>query len=128
MSVDQPAPQSAADESKLMATVVYVLFLLSLPSFGLLMVVGAILAYVARGKAPAWVRTHLDKEIRLFWITLLWTIALGIAFGVSWVLVFVLIGIPLLWLVGAVSFVVAVWFHVVSFIGLMRLVQDKPAA
>jgi uncharacterized membrane protein len=128
MSVDQPTPRAAADESKLMATVVYVLFLLSLPSFGTLMVVGAVLAYVARDKAPAWVRTHLDKEIRLFWITLIWTIGLGVAFAISSILVFALIGIPMLGLVWVVGVVVALWFHVVSFIGLMRLLQDKPAS
>lgn len=116
-----------AEEGKAMAAAVYLLYLLSLPSIGLLMIVGVVLAYVARASATPWVRTHFDKEIKVFWRTLVWTLVLGAAWLISALLAFILIGIPMLWLVGIAGVVVAIWYHVVSFIGLMRLVQDKPA-
>jgi uncharacterized membrane protein len=129
MSVDQPrfTATPSADEGKPMAMAVYVLFLLSLPSIGLLMVVGVVLAYATRGTAAPWVRTHLDKEIKVFWTTVVWTVILGLAWVVSAILVLVLIGFALLWVVGLAGAVLAIWFHVISFIGLMRLAQDKPA-
>jgi uncharacterized membrane protein len=70
------------------AKVVYILYLVSL-IVGLTSIVGVIMAYVNRGDAPDWVRTHYRFQIRTFWIGLLYgaislltvIIVIGIFFG-----------------------------------------------
>lgn len=115
-------PDADPAAGKASAAVVYALYLLSLPSIGALTLVGVIWAYAARGQSAGWVRSHFDKEIRLFWQTLWWSIgvavvgaltvlALGLGFFVWW----------------AGGIVIAVWFHVVSLLGLLNLLGDRPA-
>lgn len=53
------------------AKVVYILYLVSL-LVGVTSPVGVIMAYVNRGDAPDWVRTHYRFQIRTFWIGLLY--------------------------------------------------------
>jgi uncharacterized membrane protein len=116
-----------SDTGKSAAVVVYILFLLSLPSIGLLMFVGVIAAYVSRGKSAPWVRTHFDRAIHVFWTTFWWSIGLAVIAVLT--LVFYLVGLgPLihLALLGA-ALILAVWYHLVSLVGLLRLIQDKPA-
>jgi uncharacterized membrane protein len=70
------------------ARVVYILYLVSL-LLGVTGIVGVIMAYVNRGDAPDWVRSHYRFQIRTFWIGLLYTalslltfiIIIGIFFG-----------------------------------------------
>ncbi len=119
----------AADEGKTMGVIVYILYLFSWPTIGLLMLIGVVMAYAARGNAAPWVKTHLDKEIKLFWTTLGWMIVAGVAW---------LVGLPLLlafgfgllvwWAVGILILVIAIWFHLASLMGLISLAQDRPAA
>jgi len=67
----------------------YVLYALSVVS-GVPMLVGLIVAYVARGDAPVWLQSHYTFLIRTFW----YFIALVI---IGFVLAFFLIGFMLLW-------------------------------
>jgi uncharacterized membrane protein len=70
------------------ARVVYILYLVSL-FVGLTAIVGVIMAYVNRGDAADWVRSHYRFQIRTFWIGLLYgalslltaVIVIGILFG-----------------------------------------------
>lgn len=107
------------------AFIVYALYLLSIPSFAAFAVVGVIVAYVARDGAGPNALAHLNDQIRLFWIWAMWTLAILIASLIAWALTIVLIGFPLLWLLGAIGFVVLVWFTVKSIFGLVRLIDMR---
>ncbi|HWK67519.1 MAG TPA: DUF4870 domain-containing protein [Rhizobiaceae bacterium] len=83
--------------------VIYVLYLAGLV-IGVSVLIGAVIAYVNRGKAGGWVETHYTWAIRTFWI--------GIAYAVvSFILMLAAIGFLLL-------FATAVWFIVRCIIGL----------
>lgn len=126
---DVEAAPRISDEGKSMGVIVYVLYLFSWPTIGLLMIVGVILAHVARSTAAPWVRTHLDKEIKLFWTTLGWMILAGVIWLVGLVLVPALgLGLLVWGGVGILVLVIAIWFHLVSLFGLIALAQDRPAA
>ena len=56
-----------AEEGRPGAAVVWLLYLLSIPSAGVLALVGLISAYALRGGAHGWVRTHYDRQVRIFW-------------------------------------------------------------
>ena len=107
----EPAPRPApwVDERQL-ALIIYVLFLA--PLGGVTHIVGLIMAYVARDKAPAWLATHYTYLIRTFWMGLLYFLIAGI-------LCVLLIGLALLPLV-------FIWFVIRCAVGLMRLFQSEP--
>jgi uncharacterized membrane protein len=71
-----------------MPMVVYALYLASFV-VGFTSVIGVVIAYVYRGKGPAWLDEHYRYQIRTFWIGLLYA-------TVASILVLVAIGIPLL--------------------------------
>ncbi len=129
MSAETPVPAPAMAEDKTMAMVAYILFLVSWPTIGLLAVVAVIIAYANRDRASPWLRTHYDKEIRLFWQALVWIVGGTIALAILGTLLIPLFGLGLLiWgAIGAYLVILGVWFHVVAFIGLMRLLQNHPA-
>ena len=109
------------------AFIVYALYLLSIPSAAVFALVGVIFAYVARGEATGLARAHLDRQIDIWWTAFWWGVVLALAGIVSAVLTIVLIGFPLLWLVGVAAFVVMVWFTIVSLLGLLRLLDGRGA-
>lgn len=49
------------------AKIVYVLYLVGI-LFGLTTLIGVVMAYVNRGDAPEWLKTHYQYQIRTFWI------------------------------------------------------------
>lgn len=116
-----------ASEGKPAALIAWALYILSIPSANLLVIVGLIVAYAARGSATGLPRQHIDAQIRLFWSVFWWTIATWVLIAVSAVASLVLIGIPFLLLFLAVWFLISVWFTVKSILGLLQLLQDKPA-
>lgn len=123
----RPSFQSNDSEGKPAALIAWGLYLLSLPSANTLVLVGLVVAYATRGSATGVARQHLDAQIALFWQTVWWTIALWILIAVSFVFSFVLIGIPFLILFAVLWFLVTVWFTVKSVLGLLNLLQDRPA-
>ena len=111
-----PSPQSAASvthDERQMAFVVYILYLCHfVPVFGWVAgVVGLVLAYVERDRAPDWLKSHFTFQIRTFWMGLLY-------FVIACCLVIVVIGIPLI-------FAVWVWFVVRCALGLSRLLRAE---
>ena len=113
-------------EGKPAALIAWGLYILSLPSANLLVIVGLIVAYAGRGGSDGLSRAHIDAQIRLFWSTILlwigigvWLVSLFIAPAMGLVLapVAVLLGLGLLLL--------TVWFTIRSLIGLFRLLGDK---
>ena len=53
------------------AKIVYVLYLLSL-IIGVTGLVGLVMAYIYRGDAPEWLKSHYQWQIRTFWMGLLY--------------------------------------------------------
>ena len=122
---DQRDPSPSGDDGKVAALAAWALFILSIPSANLLVLVGLVVAYAGRGSATGVPRQHLDAQIRLFWSVFWWTIACGIAIAVSVVMSIVLIGIPFLILFGILWFLISVWFTVKSIFGLLNLLGDR---
>ena len=116
-----------ASEGKPAALITWALYILSIPSVNVLVIVGLVVAYAARGSATGLARQHLDAQIVLFWSVFWWTIALWVLIAISAVASIVLIGIPFLLLFWLLWFLLSVWFTVKSVLGLIALLQDKPA-
>lgn len=114
-------------EGKPAALVAWGLFILSIPSANMLVLVGLVIAYAARASATGLARQHIDAQIGLFWSVFWWTIALWVLIAISAVASIVLIGIPFLMLFAALWFLLSVWFTVKSVLGILNLVADRPA-
>jgi len=114
-----------ASEGRVPALITWALYILSIPSANVLVLVGLVVAYATRGSATGIAREHLDAQIRLFWSVFFWTIACWIAIAVSVVASFVLIGIPFLIIFLILWFLISVWFTVKSIFGLIALLGDR---
>jgi len=114
-----------SDEGKVAALVTWALYILSIPSVGILVLIGLVVAYAARGNASNVARQHIDAQIRLFWSTVMWTIIFSVLWLVSLLLSAVLIGIPFLFVFWAALFLLMVWFTVKSILGLINLLGDR---
>lgn len=108
------------------AFVAYVLYLVSIPSAGILALVGVILAYAARDAAQGAARTHIENQIRTWWTAFWWAVTIWIATGIGILLTVVLIGFPIIMLAGLASLVVMIWFTVTSALGLIALLDGRP--
>jgi uncharacterized membrane protein len=118
-SPDQQAGRGAA-------FLVYVLYLLSIPSAAIFALIGVIVALSSRDDASPLVRSHLDDQIRIWMIAFWWGVFLLVATIVGVILSFVLIGFPILWLAGGLGFLVMVWFTIKSALGLLALMDGRP--
>ncbi|MBI1186770.1 MAG: hypothetical protein GC206_05470 [Alphaproteobacteria bacterium] len=108
-------------DNRMAALAVYGLYALTIPTAATLAIVGVIVAYVARGGAEPIARAHFDRQIRMFWMTALWGAVLFLLSLPAWILTLVLIGIPMLWPLGAVWFLVLAWLTIASVFGALRL-------
>ena len=113
-------------EGKVGALIAWALFILSIPSANVLVLIGLVVSYVTRGTATGVARQHIEAQIRLFWSVFWWTIAAWIGILISALASVVLIGIPFLLLFLLVWFLLSVWFTIKSVIGLLNLLNDKP--
>lgn len=118
---------AAAEPGRLTALVVYGLYLLSIPSLAVFALIGAIIAYVGRDGAGPISLSHMNDQIRVFWVAFWWAVAIIIATIIGWLLTIVLIGFPILWLAGIVGFIVMIWFTVKSVLGLLKLLDGRSA-
>ena len=116
-------PDMLSEEGRPAAAVVWLLYILSIPSAGVLAIVGLIVAYVSRGSAHGWVRSHFDQQIRIFWQSFWWHVIPWVVVGL---LSLVLIGLLLLWVPFLISFVLLIWFTVKSVLGLVALLNTRP--
>ena len=119
-------PFSAAEPGRTSALAVYVLFLLSIPSASLFALLGVIVAIAAKDGSGPLARSHLNYQIRTWFTAFWWTIGLAIlgVIGVltSWLGIgFLLIGAA--WVGAGILFL---WFTVVSFFGLLALLDNRP--
>ncbi len=114
-------------QGKPAALIAWVLYILSIPSANVLVLVGLVVAYAARASATGLARQHLDAQIVLFWSVFWWTIALWVLIVISSFASLILIGIPFLLVFLALWFLLSVWFTIKSVLGLLNLMSDKPA-
>lgn len=109
-----PVPRSTdgwLDPGPKNVQVIYICYLVGFV-IGITTLVGIVLAYLNRGKSPAWVETHYTWAIRTFWIALL--------FGfISLLLLFVAIGF-------LTALATAIWAVVRIVIGLQAIGRSEP--
>ncbi len=109
------------------AVVAWILYILSIPSANLLVLVGLALAYMNRCSATGLAAQHVEAQISLFWSVFWISAVLWALVAVSAVASVLLIGIPFLLLFGLLLLLVSIWFTVKSVLGLMALLTDRPA-
>lgn len=107
----RPSEDGWFNPGRLNAQLVYCLYLISFV-VGITGIVGLIMAYVNRGKGPAWVDSHYTYAIRTFWIGLLYAL-------IASVLMLVAIGVILI-------FAVAIWIVIRCVIGLQKASAGQP--
>lgn len=117
-------------EGRPAALIAWGLYILSLPSANLLVIVGLIVAYAGRGGSDGLSRAHIDAQIGLFWSVFWWTVLLWIGIGICVVAFFVappmgVILVPVGLLLGLALLFLTVWFTIKSLIGLFNLLGDK---
>jgi len=108
------------------AFLVYVLYLLSIPSAAIFALIGVIVALSSRDGASPLARSHLDDQIRIWMIAFWWGVFLLVATIIGAILTFVLIGFPILWIAGGLGLLVMAWFTIKSALGLLALMDDRP--
>lgn len=86
----------SAEESTSNAKLVYILYLVAI-LIGVTGLVGVIMAYIYRGDAPDWLKSHYQFQVRTFWIGFLYMI-LGSLLSVVVVGYFILL-FWLIWLI-----------------------------
>lgn len=117
-------------EGKPAALIAWGLYILSLPSANLLVIVGLIVAYAGRGGSDGLTRAHIDAQIGLFWSVFWWTILLWIGVAACVIGVFTVPAagvflVPLGLLLGLGLLFLTVWFTIRSIIGLFNLLGDR---
>ena len=117
-------------EGRPAALIAWGLYILSLPSANLLVLVGLVVAYAGRGGSDGLSRVHIDAQIALFWSVFWWTILLWIGFWACVVGVFTvpamgvaLVPLAVILLLGLLF--LTVWFTIKSLIGLFNLLGDR---
>ena len=109
------------------AVLAWILYILTIPSANILVLVGLIVAYACRGSATGLAAQHIEAQIKLFWSVFWISIVLWALIAVSAVASMLLIGIPFLMLFGLLLLLVSIWFTVKSVLGLLALLNDRPA-
>ena len=132
---DYPAPQVAAGDVPVTAALVaYLLygigavgalishgFPVAAPLFGVLGIIGVIIAYVKRDDARGtWLASHMRWLIRTFWYSLLWAVIGGL---VLVTLGLILIGIPIAFLIWAVA---SIWVIYRVIKGYLLFKDNRP--
>ena len=119
-----PLPQ-VRDEDMTVPIVVYVLYLLALPSAFISLLIGVIVAYSSRETAGPVAQSHYTFLIRTFWLSLLW-IPVGLALILVGIpLSFILIGIPVVIVGGLMLGVGKLWYIVRCVVGLIGAAQGR---
>ncbi len=119
-TVDRP------HEDRVLPAVVYGLYLLSIPSVWVAVLIGLVLAYANREHAGSRMATHYQFLIQTFWKSIWWAVIGVVAVIVGGIFSVLLIGIPVLIAGCLILAAVHIWFYVRVAVGLIYLVQDQP--
>ena len=121
-------PASAVEPGRSTAFIVYVLYLLSIPSVAVFALIGVIVALTGRDGAGPIARSHLDDQVRIWFVAFWWAVGLALAWVAGAVLVLAFgLGLLVWWLIGIVCVVVMLWFTVKSLLGLLALLDNRAA-
>jgi uncharacterized membrane protein len=118
-------PLPAPEPGRASAFIVYGLDLLSIPSAALFALLGVIVALAARNGAGPLARAHLDYQIRIWFTAFWWTIGLAILAAIGVITAIIGVGFLLIWLACLGAFILYLWFTVVSFLGLLALLDNR---
>lgn len=110
------------EEGKVAAVIAWALYILSIPSANLLVIVGLIVAYAGKGSAKGLPLQHIEAQISLFWSVFWWTVGLWILAIISFISVIL---IPLGFVFLLLLFLLTVWFTVKSVLGLLNLLGNR---
>ncbi|HEX8232623.1 MAG TPA: hypothetical protein VF559_04670 [Caulobacteraceae bacterium] len=114
-----PPPDAAAQpaqsnlDPKTLSVAIYALYLASFLTAGATAIAGVIIAYVIRGEAPDWLKSHFEFQVRSFWIAL-----------VGWI-----VGAGTIWLLRLgllVMLAAALWFLARAVFGLGLVLKNRP--
>ncbi|HVV33906.1 MAG TPA: hypothetical protein VHC73_11825 [Vitreimonas sp.] len=103
----------------------YGLFLLSIPSAAIFALIGVIVALSGVSTSAPLPRAHLQNQVHIWMVAFWWAVALALLGAVGMLLMPVLIGFPILWIVGALGFLVMLWFTIKSALGLLALLDGR---
>ena len=123
-TADTPPPAPPAHEDRTLPVIVYVLYLIGL-THGLTILIGVIIAYVARDGAGPVARSHYDMLIRTFWVAVVGLLMVFMIGTVGLILTLVLIGFPILMGAGFLLLALWVWVLVRSIVGLIHLSRGE---
>jgi uncharacterized membrane protein len=118
-------PTTAAyDEDRTLPAVVYALYLIGLLN-GLTILIGLVIAYANRDGAGPRAQSHYIFQIRTVWTAIGWWIVglILLIWGIP--LSFILIGVPLLVVAGAIFALTHVWFALRCILGLVHLSRGE---
>ncbi len=114
------------EESLAGPSIVYIAYLLAIPTASISAICGLVAAYALKDGAGPMARSHYVLQIRTFWWTLLFMVLGAVLVLVGIPLSLVLVGIPVM-VAGALLAVGAkLWFIVRCVIGLIRAVDGRP--
>ena len=113
------------EEDRTLPAVVYALYLVGLFN-GLTVLIGLVIAYANRDAAGPATQSHYIFQIRTFWTAIAWWIVGGVLLFWGITLSFILIGVPLVVLAGAIFCLTHVWFAVRCIVGLVYLSRGEP--
>lgn len=116
----------AAQPGRAAAMIVYLLYLFSIPSAAILALFGVVLALMSRDGASPLPRSHLDDQIRIWFIAFWWAVGLAIVGVIGALLTVVLVGFPILGIVGLIGLGVMIWFTIKSLLGVLALLDNRP--
>jgi uncharacterized membrane protein len=119
------APLASDSAGRGSAMLVYVLYLLSIPSAAIFALIGVIVSLSSLEGAAPLARAHLQNQVHVWMVAFWWWVVLLIVGVIGALLTIVLIGFPLLWLVGVTGFVVMLWFTIKSALGLLALLDNR---
>jgi uncharacterized membrane protein len=119
-------PSSGSEPGRGAAFIVYVLYLLSIPSLAVFALLGVIVALVSRDGSGPLARAHLDDQVRFWFVAFWWALGVAVACLFGWILTVVLIGFPILMLAWIAALIVGIWFTVKSLLGLLKLLDNRP--
>lgn len=122
---DSTPPMSAPEAGRASAFIVYILYLLSIPSAAVFALIGVIWAMAARDGAGPLALSHLRDQIRIWMVAFWWGVLLVAMAIIGSLLSVVLIGFPILWIAGLIGFCVMIWFTIKSALGLLALLDGR---
>jgi len=117
-SPEEPTVQRGSDTSDMMgagasnANLIYILYLVSI-IVGITSLIGVVLAYINRGNAPDWVKSHYTFQIHTFWKAIV-------------IAIVGMITMPLMGLGMLVILALLVWYIIRCVKGMQYLSAGKP--